>query len=279
MTNHRALVALVTGASGGIGFELAKGLRARGYELLLVSSDGEKLAKASAALKAEPGAGSVHFAALDLAEPGAAQSVWAFTTGLGLEVDVLINNAGFGIYGEHAELDPERLVRMLQLNVTTLAELCLSYGKRMKERGQGRILNVASTAAYQPTPFFAAYGASKAFVLAFSEALAKEMEDYAVSVTCLSPGPTATAFFGDLERRGLSNVHFQPAVRDSAAAVAEVGLDALFSGSLSRIVGTKNYWRAWSARLAPRSVVASIAKSMMRASPSGAPAELGGQRG
>jgi uncharacterized protein len=198
-----------------------------------------------------------------------------FTTSLGVEVDVLINNAGFGVYGEHVELEAARVARMLQLNVTTLTELCLAYGQGMKARGRGRILNVASTAAYQPTPFFAAYGASKAFVLNFSEALAKELEDHGVTVTCLSPGPTDTAFFGDLERRGLRNVHFEPAARDSAAVVAKIGLEALFQGRLSRIVGTKNYWQAWSARLAPRSVVASIAKNMMRATQKPAPAQLG----
>lgn len=264
--------ALVTGASGGIGFEIAKQLREQGYRLLLVSSDADKLAKATTALQRAPGAGSIHSAPLDLAKPGAARAVQDFTASVGAQVDLLVNNAGFGAYGEHVELESERLTRMLQLNVTTLAELCLAYGQEMKQRGRGRILNVASTAAYQPTPFFAAYGASKSFVLNFSEALAKELEDHGVTVTCLSPGPTDTAFFGDLERRGLHNVNFEPAARESAALVAKVGLEALFNGRLSRIVGTKNYWRAWSARFAPRSVVASVAKSMMRAAPE--PAKL-----
>jgi short-subunit dehydrogenase len=136
----------------------------------------------------------------------------------------------------------------------------------MKARGRGRILNIASTAAYQPTPFFAAYGASKTFVLHFSEALAKELEDFGVVVSCLSPGPTDTGFFGDMDRQGLSNDHFEKKSRHGAAYVAQVGIETLFNGDLSRIVGAKNYWRALSSRLVPRTVTASIAKGVMRSS-------------
>ena len=131
----------------------------------------------------------------DLSEPSAAQALFDRTQRLGLRVDGLVNNAGFGVVEEHVEIDPERMYRMLQLDVVAVAELCHRYGREMKERRSGRILNIASTAAFQPTPFFAAYGAAKAFVLNFSEALAKEMEDYQVSVSCLAPGPTDTAFF------------------------------------------------------------------------------------
>jgi uncharacterized protein len=257
---------LVTGASNGIGLELAKRLAERSHKLVLVSRDETKLQQAAATIRqAHPGA-VVQTLAVDLAAPHAARQVFAFTEQLGIEVDVLINNAGVGLYGDHVELEPDALARMLQLNVVSLQELSLLYGQRMKSRGRGRILNIASTAAYQPTPYFAAYGASKAFVLHFSEALAKELEDFGVSVSCLSPGPTDTGFFGDMDRQRLSNGYFEKKLRHDAAYVAKVGIDTLFSGRLSRIVGTKNYWRALSSRLVPRTVTAGIAKGIMRSS-------------
>jgi short-subunit dehydrogenase len=257
---------VVTGASNGIGLELARKLAARGHDLVLVSRDQSKLDKAAAAIAAAHPGLTIHTLAADLAAPSAARRVFEHTEQLGVEVDVLINNAGVGLYGEHVELEPEVLARMIQLNVISLCELCALYGREMQKRGRGRILNVASTAAYQPTPFFAAYGASKAFVLNFSEALAKELEDHGVSVSCLSPGPTDTGFFGDMDRRGVHASYFAKSSRHDAGDVAQIGLDTLFSGRLSKVVGSANYWRAWSARLAPRSVVASIAKGMMRSS-------------
>jgi uncharacterized protein len=257
---------VVTGASNGIGLELARKLAARGHDLVLVSRDESKLRKAASDIGAAHPGVTIHVFAADLSAPAAAQRLFAHTAQLGVEVDVLINNAGVGLYGEHAELEPDALVRMLQLNVVSLCELCGLYGREMKRRGRGRILNVASTAAYQPTPFFAAYGASKAFVLNFSEALAKELEDHGVTVSCLSPGPTDTGFFGDIDRRGIHTGYFAKGSREDAATVAQIGLDAMFSGRLSRIVGVGNYWTAWAQRFAPRSVVASMAKSLMRAS-------------
>ena len=257
---------VVTGASNGIGLELARQLAARGHNLVLVSRDEGKLDQAAAAITATHPAVTIHTLPVDLAVPSAARRVFEHTEQLGVEVDVLINNAGVGLYGEHVELEPEQLARMLQLNIISLCELCTVYGREMQKRGRGRILNVASTAAYQPTPFFAAYGASKAFVLNFSEALAKELEDHGVSVSCLSPGPTDTAFFGDIDRRGISTGYFAKGSRHDARDVARVGLEALFSGRLSKIVGSANYWQAWSLRFAPRSVVASLAKGMMRSS-------------
>ena len=256
-------VALVTGASSGIGLEMARLLAAERRSLLLVSRDQGKLDGIAQALVAEHGV-SVDVLAIDLAEPGAASRVAAFATQRGLQVDLLINNAGIGIYGEHTELDRAQLDGMLQLNIRALTELCLLFGAQMKQRGSGRILNIASTAAYQPTPFMAAYGASKAYVLNFSEALAMELRDDGVTVSCLSPGPTDTAFFGAIDQKGPApNDHFRKEVRDTAREVAAIGLETVRSGKLSHIVGVKNYLRAWSGRLVSRAMVANFAKGVM----------------
>jgi len=257
-------VSLVTGASSGIGLEMAKQLAARSHDLVLVSRDAAKLQRAADVVRRSHEAVTVHVLAEDLATRGAAQRVFEHTEQLGSNVDVLINNAGVGAYGEHVEVDLEQVARMLQLNIISLIELCALYGRQMKARGKGRILNIASTAAYQPTPFLAAYGASKAFVLNYSEALAKELEDFGVSVSCLSPGPTDTGFFDDMDASGVGISHFEKGVRAAAEGVATVGLQAMFSGRLSKIAGIGNYWRAWSSRIEPRSFVASVAKGMMR---------------
>jgi uncharacterized protein len=257
---------IVTGASSGIGFEMAKSLAGLAHDLVLVSRAEDKLEQAARQIRELFPAVTVHTLAVDLAAPDAGQRVFELTEKLGVEVDVLINNAGVGVYGEHVDLERAALDRMLQLNITSLCELCLLYGQQMKARGGGRILNIASTAAYQPTPFFAAYGASKAFVLNFSEGLAKELEDFGVTVSCVSPGPTDTAFFADLDGRGLSNDHFEKGARDRASDVARIGLEALFSGRLSQVVGKKNFWLTNMNRFAPRSMVARIAKGLMRTS-------------
>jgi uncharacterized protein len=205
---------------------------------------------------------------LDLARAGASTQLFEWTNQKGFEIEILINNAGVGLHGEHTDLPLERIGAMLQLNISSLTELCWLYGRPMKQRKSGRILNIASTAAYQPTAFFAAYGASKAFVLNFSEALAMELQDHGVTVSCLSPGPTDTAFFGEIDASGKDVAHFDKYGRDDARHVANVGIETLMSGKLSRIVGTKNYLRSLGNRFASRVMVAKVAKNMMHSSAS-----------
>ena len=256
-------VALLTGASSGIGLEMAELLAGRGVDLVLVARSADKLEGLGEKLSRETGA-TVHVLSVDLSEPEGARRVFDFTRTQGIEIDILVNNAGVGVFGEHTSLDRDKLDRMLQLNINAVCDLCHLFGAGMRRRKKGRILNVASTAAYQPVPYFAAYGASKAFVLNFSEALAKEMEDHGVTVSCLSPGPTDTGFFSEIDQQGVRNSQFDKAGRVGARSVAEIGIEMMFKGQLSRVVGTTNNLVAFSSRLAPRTLVASISKRMLR---------------
>jgi len=254
--------ALITGATSGIGLEMARQLAARKVELVLVARRAAELEKLKRQLEVAHGV-TVTTLVADLSVAGAAAGVFEEVRRRGITVDWLINNAGVGLYGEHAELDPATVASMLQLNIVSVCDLSHRFGAEMRGRRSGRILNIASTAAYQPAPYFAAYGASKAFVLNFSEALAKELEDFGVTVSCLSPGPTQTAFFDGVDAKGISVGYFE--ARDDAAAVAGMGIDLMLRGGLSQIVGTRNYLRAFSARIAPRSVVAGFSKRFLGA--------------
>ena len=261
--------ALVTGASSGIGLEFARLLAARGHDLVLVARRARALEGLARELEAAHGI-AVTVAPLDLSQPGASQELWDLTEQQGLKIEVLINNAGIGVYGDHIALDPSKVASMLQLNILSLSELCQHYGRAMARSGQGWILNIASTAAYQPTPYFAAYGASKTYVLNFSEALAMELEDQGVVVSCLSPGPSDTGFFKELDQGGVAIDLFAKGSRRSARAVAQVGLERLFAGKLSSIDGRMNRFKALSLRLVPRAMAARFAKGLMtsKSSPS-----------
>ena len=255
---------LLTGASGGIGLKIAHLLAARGHRLVLASRSAAKLREVADTLRRDHGI-EVVTKASDLSEDGAAQRLFDFTESARLRIDMLVNNAGFGILEEHVAIDAGRLHRMLQLNVVAVAELCHRYGAQMKQQRGGRILNIASTAAYQPTPYFAAYGASKAFVLNFSEALAKELEDSGVSVSCLSPGPTDTAFFDEVDpRRIAGGQRFGKTHRANPRAVAQAGVDLMLGGGLSRVVGPGNRALVFVNRFTPRVVVAAVSKRLLR---------------
>jgi short-subunit dehydrogenase len=257
-------LALITGATSGIGLEMAQQLAARQVDLVLVSRRADKLEQLAQTLRADHQI-AVHVIAADLGIAGAAARVFHAVQEQNISVDWLINNAGVGIYGDHLDLDLGDVEKMLQLNVLAVSDLSLLFGNEMRARRSGRILNIASTAGYQPAPYFAAYGASKAFVLNFSEALAKELEDYGVTVSCLSPGPTDTSFFRDVDASGVKAGHFEQ--RDDAAAVAAIGIKLMLGGGLSKVVGVKNYLRTLSMRLAPRTVIAAISKRLLSASP------------
>ncbi|BAZ67510.1 MAG: SDR family oxidoreductase [Pelatocladus maniniholoensis HA4357-MV3] len=186
--------ALITGASGGIGKAFAEELAARNHNLVLVARSENKLNELAKQLYQKCQV-QVDVIAKDLTEIGATNSVFEFTKQKGLTIDLLINNAGFGDYGDFAETDEERQIKMLQLNILALVDLTHKYLPLMRERRSGSIINVSSIAAFQPIPYLSVYSASKAFVRNFSEALWAENRQYGVRVLVSCPGPTETNFF------------------------------------------------------------------------------------
>ena len=186
--------ALITGASAGIGAAFARELAARQTNLVLVARSEEKLQKLAQQLQAQYKI-QVDVVVQDLTAPAAAKAVFDAVTQKGLTIDLLINNAGFGEYGSFAELDGERQVKIVQLNILALVDLTHQFLPGMQQRRSGSIINMASTAAFQPMPYFSVYAASKAFVLSFSEALWAENHSYGVHVLAVCPGPTETNFF------------------------------------------------------------------------------------
>lgn len=253
--------ALITGASFGIGLELARIFAREGYNLVLVGRSADKLRQVAAELEKLHGTRSL-ILAIDLTEPGSSAYVLDQTTRADIEVDVLVNNAGFGQYGLFVENDLEECLRQIQLNVTTLTHLTRLYLPGMVERarsekGVGRILNVASTAAFQPGPLMAVYFATKAYVLHFSEALANELKGSGVTVTCLCPGATVTEFHKRAKATGMRLLKMGAM---DARTVAEDGYRALIAGKPVVISGFKNWLVAQSVRFSPRRLVTAIAR-------------------
>jgi short-subunit dehydrogenase len=253
--------ALITGASFGIGMELARIFAREGYSLVLVARSGDKLRQLASELEKSHGTRSL-ILAVDLTEPGASAYVLDQTTRADIQVDVLVNNAGFGQYGYFAENDLEECLRQIQLNVTTLTHLTRLYLPAMVERKSGRILNVASTAAFQPGPLMAVYFATKAYVLHFSEALANELNGMDVTVTCLCPGPTATEF---AKRANITDLLLLKFGSMDAHTVAEDGYRALMAGKPVVISGFKNWLVAQSVRFSPRRLVTGMVRKMQEA--------------
>jgi short-subunit dehydrogenase len=248
--------ALITGASGGIGEELAKLCAAGGYDLVLVARSAEKLAALAAGLARSHGIEARALTA-DLADPSAPQTIFDQTRGDTIEI--LVNNAGFGLQGAFAETDWAAEANMLQVNVAALVHLTKLYLPEMLRRRSGRILNVASTAAFVPGPFMAMYYASKAFVLSFSHAIANEVKGSGVTVTALCPGPTLTGFS---EAAGTSGSKLFEGAAMSAEDVARDGYRAMMAGKPEVISGARNRWMMLGTRFAPRTMLAGIARRL-----------------
>src|ERR1700675_1697301 len=248
--------ALITGPSFGIGLGLARIFAREGYTLVLVARTADRLRQLASELEKAHATRSL-ILAVDLTEPGAAAYVLDQTTRADIQVDVLVNNAGFGQYGLFAENDLEDCLRQIQLNVTTLTHLTRLYLPLMIERKGGGILNVASTAAFQPGPLMAVYFATKAYVLHFSEALANELDGSGVTVTALCPGATATEFH---KRANATRMNLLKFGSMDARTVAEDGYRALMAGKPVVISGFKNWLLAQSVRFSPRRIVTAIAR-------------------
>lgn len=254
--------ALITGASTGIGYEFAKLLAADGSPLLLVARGADRLAAVAAELSSLHSVSAVAYPA-DLSRPGAADALAETIRGDGHSVDVLVNNAGFTSFGPFHEIDAARHVDMLELNVVALTHLTRLFLPDMIERGAGRILNVASTAAFQPGPLMSAYFASKAYVLSFSAALAHETRRTGVTVTCLCPGPTASGF---QERGAVGHSRIMQGNLLVAARVAREGYRAMKRGRRQVVVGRRNAVLAFLPRFVPRSMAAAIVAHLQRPS-------------
>jgi short-subunit dehydrogenase len=246
--------ALITGASSGIGAELAKVCAARGHDLILVARRQAELEDLAAALSREHGI-RARVVAADLADAAAPQAI--FEQVRGTPVDILINNAGFGLRGAFAETEWAVEARMVQVNIAALLHLTKLFLPEMIRRRSGRIMNVGSTAGFVPGPCMSVYYASKAFVLSFSEAIANELQGTGVTVTDLCPGPTRTEF-GKVA--GAANTRLARGATMSAADVAREGYDAMMAGKVVAIAGARNRWTMLVTRLVPRSLVARVVR-------------------
>ncbi|MGM0506776.1 MAG: SDR family NAD(P)-dependent oxidoreductase [Bacteroidota bacterium] len=258
---HRS-TALVTGASSGIGKELAREHARHGGDLILVARRNEKLEALKQELQEAHPDPTIHVLAMDLSEPGSATRLSQHMSDLGLTVDILINNAGFGVFGPFLETDRRAVEQMLQLNITTLTELTRLLAPAMVRSGYGRVLNVASTAAFQPGPNFSTYYASKAYVLSFSEAIAHELSGTGVTVTTLCPGPTESEF---QERAEMGTVAlFDRFPLPTSAEVAAYGYRKMIQGKRVAIHGVMNRITSFFARITPRALVLPVVKRLQQ---------------
>ena len=252
--------ALVTGASAGIGVALARDLAVGGANLVLTARRKERLEQLAQELSAAHKIRTEVFAA-DLTQQDAPQQIFTFTLAKQIEIELLVNNAGFGGYGEFATSDTQRLLDMVQVNCGAVVHLTRLYLPQMLKRRHGDVLILASTASFQAVPFISTYAATKAFDLLFSEGLAEEVRPYGIRVCALCPGSTESEFH---EVAGQASLVAAMRNRETAEKVARVGLQALAAGKSYVISGMGNYLGAHSQRLVPRRFVTRITAKMFR---------------
>jgi uncharacterized protein len=257
-STNRKLTALITGASGGIGLDLAREFAKDGYNLVLVARSKDKLESIAADFAKQYNI-SASVIAKDLSKASAPDELYADLKTQGIEIDALVNNAGFATYGKFVEIPLEQELQEMQLNMVTLTHLSKLFGKDMVARKHGKILNVASTAAFQPGPLMAVYYATKAYVLSFSEALANEFEGTGVTVTVLCPGPTESGF---QERAAMQESKLVQRGLMKSADVAAQGYEATKHGQTVVIPGFMNQMLSLTPRFLPRKMVTKTVRGM-----------------
>ncbi|MDL2206753.1 SDR family oxidoreductase [Eubacteriales bacterium OttesenSCG-928-N13] len=247
--------ALITGASGGLGLEFSRIFAREGYDLVLVARSEDKLQSLKQELE-QAGKIKATVLAIDLTQPNAADEVFQFTEQQQLTISALVNNAGFADFGAFAQCDWAKQAGMVQLNITTLMQLTRHYLPQMIERKSGKILNIASIAAFEPGPLMSVYYASKAFVLSFTEALSVEIKGTGVSITALCPGPTKTGFEAraNLGASGL----FKNLKNATAQDVAAFGYRNLTKGKVVAIPGVMNKLITLGGRMMPKALVRNV---------------------
>ncbi len=259
--------ALVTGASTGLGEAMSRLLAARGFPLVITARSGDRLQALATELR-DVHDREVRVLAGDLSQPGAAQALVDEVESLGLAVEVLVNNAGFGKWGGYLDLDADDELEMLRLNMETPTVMTRRLLPAMVERGYGRILNVASTGAFFPGPLMTVYYATKAYLLSYSQALNEELRDTGVSVTCLCPGPTATRF---QRRAAMRHTSLQALGLMESASVARAGLDGLFREKALVVPGLVNKATTMVPRFLPRALLPKLVRQAQAGRSPGSP--------
>ena len=255
-SDHIQPLAVITGASSGIGREFAKLAAANGYRVLLIARNMRALEVLSRDLRTE-----THLLALDLTAAGAVDQISGWLSDRRIVPEIFINNAGFGAFGPAADMDEAMLKKMIRLNVMALTSLSLRMARHMSRVGHGHIMNVASTAAFQPCPYLGVYGATKSYVLTFTESLAEELRGTGVTVTAFCPGPTRTQFG---VTAGLKADSPFEALSADAESVAETGFKGMMAGRTIVMDGATNRLGAFLTRLLPRSMVRRIASTLLK---------------
>lgn len=263
MNSSTRPLALVTGASGGIGEEFARELAAKGHDLVLVARSTVKLQKIADELAGKHTI-NAHVLTADLGHAGAGHALAAELVAKGFDIDVLVNNAGFADFGEMWKAEAVKLDSMIALNMAVLTELMHDLIPAMVTRGRGRVMNVASTAAFFPGPLMAVYYATKAYVLSLSEATHNELEGTGVTVTALCPGPTESGFQAVAAMEDSKLVKGRKIM--TAQRVAELGVAAMLKGKPVAVIGRKNKLTVQSPRVMPRSMVPRMVRRAQAAS-------------